>query len=142
MLLLVSCELSLWLAPPKENPCDDIHEKIFKNHALKSIDAVRAKPEEAILSMERKPEIGKSIPSFPTSSSRSDVEMVSVKVLRWFEEALARCETPRYRPRANRSSLPVKLRSFAAMFGSHEGQSDFVSRESCSTALPLTEWVL
>ena len=58
-------ELSLWLAPPKENPCDDIREKIFKNHALKSIDAVRAKPEEAILSMERKPEIGKSIPSFP-----------------------------------------------------------------------------
>ncbi len=58
-------ELSLWLAPPKENPCDDIREKIFKNHALKSIDAVRAKPEEAILSMEHKPEIGKSIPSFP-----------------------------------------------------------------------------
>jgi hypothetical protein len=58
-------ELSLWLAPPKENPCDDIREKIFKNHALKSIDAVRAKPEEAILSLERKPEIGKSIPSFP-----------------------------------------------------------------------------
>jgi hypothetical protein len=47
-------ELSLWLAPPKENPC-----------ALKSIDAVRAKPEEAILSLERKPEIVKSIPSFP-----------------------------------------------------------------------------
>ena len=42
----------------------DIREKIFKNHALKSIDAVRAKPEEAILSMERKPEIVKSIPSF------------------------------------------------------------------------------
>jgi hypothetical protein len=41
-------ELSLWLAPPKENPCDDIREKIFKNHALTSIDAVRAKPEEAI----------------------------------------------------------------------------------------------
>jgi hypothetical protein len=48
-----------------KNPCDDIREKIFKNHALKSIDAVRAKPEEAILSMERKPEIVKSIPSFP-----------------------------------------------------------------------------
>jgi len=47
-----------------ENPCDDIRE-IFKNHALKSIDAVRAKPEEAILSMERKPEIVKSIPLFP-----------------------------------------------------------------------------
>jgi hypothetical protein len=48
-----------------KNPCDNIREKIFKNHALKSIDAVRAKPEEAILSMERKPEIVKSIPSFP-----------------------------------------------------------------------------
>jgi hypothetical protein len=57
--------LSLWLAPPKENPCDDIRQKIFKNHALKSIDAVRAKPEEAILNLERKPEIVKSIPSFP-----------------------------------------------------------------------------
>ena len=57
--------MSLWLAPPKENPCDDIREKIFMNHALKSIDVVRAKPEEAILSLERKPEIGKSIPSFP-----------------------------------------------------------------------------
>ena len=56
--------MSLWLAPPKENPCGDIREKIFKNHALKSIDAVRAKPEEAILCLERKPEIVKSIPSF------------------------------------------------------------------------------
>ncbi|MGC2221893.1 MAG: hypothetical protein WA624_05770 [Methylocella sp.] len=52
-------------APPKDNPCDEIREKIFKNDALKSIDAVRANPEEAILSMERKPEIVKSIPSFP-----------------------------------------------------------------------------
>jgi hypothetical protein len=46
--------------------------------------------------------------------------MVSVKVLRWFEEALVRCETPQYRLRANRLSLPVKFCSFAAMFGSHE----------------------
>jgi hypothetical protein len=56
---------SLWLSPPKDNPWDEIREKIFKNHALKSIDAVRAKPEEAILYRERKPEIVKSIPSFP-----------------------------------------------------------------------------
>jgi hypothetical protein len=38
--------------------------------------AVRAKLKEAILYMERKPEIVKSITSFPTFSSHSDVEMV------------------------------------------------------------------
>ena len=48
---------------PKENLWDEI--KIFKNYALKSIDAVRAKLKEAILYMERKPEIVKSITSFP-----------------------------------------------------------------------------
>ena len=61
---------------PKENLWDEIREKIFKNYALKSIDAVRAKLKEAILYMERKPEIVKSITSFPTFSSHSDVEMV------------------------------------------------------------------
>jgi hypothetical protein len=50
---------------PKENLWDEIREKIFKNYALKSIDAVRAKLKEAILYMERKPEIVKSITSFP-----------------------------------------------------------------------------
>jgi transposase len=50
---------------PKENLWDEIREKIFKNYALKSIGAVRAKLEEAILYMERKPEIVKSITSFP-----------------------------------------------------------------------------
>src|SRR3982074_1689655 len=49
---------------PKENLWDEIREKIFKNYALKSIDAVRAKLKEAILYMERKPEIVKSITSF------------------------------------------------------------------------------
>jgi hypothetical protein len=44
----------------------------------------------------------------------------SVEALRWFEESQARCETPRYRLQANRSSLPVKFRFFAAMSGSHE----------------------
>ena len=39
------------LAPelnPKENLWDEIREKIFKNYALKSIDAVRAKLKEAM----------------------------------------------------------------------------------------------
>ena len=39
---------------PKENLCDEIREKIFKNYALKSIDAGPAKLNEAILYMERK----------------------------------------------------------------------------------------
>ena len=50
---------------PKENLWDEIREKIFKNYALKSIDALRAKLKEAILYTERKPEIVKSITSFP-----------------------------------------------------------------------------
>lgn len=41
-------------------------EKIFKNHALKSIDAARAKLRHAILSIERNPETVKSIASFPS----------------------------------------------------------------------------
>ncbi len=40
-------------------------EKIFKNYALKSIDAVRAKLDQAILYIERNPKIVKSITSFP-----------------------------------------------------------------------------
>ena len=39
--------------------------KHFKNYALKSIDAVRAKLEEAILYIEHNPETVKSITSFP-----------------------------------------------------------------------------
>ena len=50
---------------PKENLWDEIREKIFKNYALKSIDAVRAKLQKAILYIERNPEIVKSITSFP-----------------------------------------------------------------------------
>ena len=49
---------------PKENLWEEIREKIFKNYALKSIDAVRAKLEEAILYIERDPETVKSITSF------------------------------------------------------------------------------
>ena len=50
---------------PKENLWDEIREKIFKNYALKSIDAVRAKLKQAILYIERNPKTVKSISSFP-----------------------------------------------------------------------------
>jgi transposase len=50
---------------PKENLWDEIREKIFKNYALKSIDAVHAKLEQAIVYIERNPKIVKSITSFP-----------------------------------------------------------------------------
>ena len=50
---------------PKENLWDEIREKIFKNYALKSITAVRSKLRQAILYIERNPEIVKSITSFP-----------------------------------------------------------------------------
>src|SRR6202030_936426 len=50
---------------PKENLWDEIREKIFKNYALKSIDAVHQKLHEAILYMDRNPEVVKSITSFP-----------------------------------------------------------------------------
>jgi len=50
---------------PKENLWDEIREKIFRNYALKSIDAVHRKLEEAILYIERNPKLVKSITSFP-----------------------------------------------------------------------------
>ena len=50
---------------PKENLWDEIREKIFKNLALKSMNAVRAKLREAVLYIERNPEIVKSITAFP-----------------------------------------------------------------------------
>jgi hypothetical protein len=56
------------LAPelnPKENLWDEIREKIFRDYALKSIDAVHRKLEEAILYIERNPKLVKSITSFP-----------------------------------------------------------------------------
>lgn len=54
-----------WNLNPKENLWDEIREKIFKNYALKSIDAVRAKLKQAIVYIERNPETVKSITSFP-----------------------------------------------------------------------------
>jgi transposase len=50
---------------PKENLWDEIREKIFKNYALKSIGAVRAKLKQAILYIERIPKLVQSITSFP-----------------------------------------------------------------------------
>jgi hypothetical protein len=43
----------------------EIREKIFKNYAIKSIQAVYRKLEEAILYIERNSELVKSITSFP-----------------------------------------------------------------------------
>jgi transposase len=50
---------------PKENLWDEIREKIFKNYALKSMDEVRAKLGQAVLYIERNPNLVRSITSFP-----------------------------------------------------------------------------
>jgi putative transposase len=50
---------------PKENLWDEIREKIFKNYALKSMNAVRAKLKQAILYIERNPKLVCSLTSFP-----------------------------------------------------------------------------
>ena len=50
---------------PKENLWDEIREKLFKNHALKSMDDVNVKLDEAALYIERNPTLVKSITSFP-----------------------------------------------------------------------------
>jgi len=50
---------------PKENLWEEIREKVFKNYALKSIDAVHIKLNEAIAHINRRPELVKSITSFP-----------------------------------------------------------------------------
>jgi transposase len=70
--LVLPANVSLLFLPPyspelnpKENLWDEIREKIFKNYALKSIDAVRAKLEQAILYIDRNPKTVKSITSFP-----------------------------------------------------------------------------
>ena len=70
--LVVPDNISLLFLPPyapelnpKENLWDEIREKIFKNYALKSIDHVQQKLREAILYIERNPDVVKSITSFP-----------------------------------------------------------------------------
>ena len=50
---------------PKENLWDEIREKIFKNYALKSIDAVHAKLKQAIFYIERNPKTVQIHHSFP-----------------------------------------------------------------------------
>src|SRR5258705_10248107 len=50
---------------PQENLWDEIREKIFKNYALRSMEEVYAKLEDAALYIERNPDLVKSITSFP-----------------------------------------------------------------------------
>ena len=50
---------------PQENLWDEIREKIFKNYALKSMDDVNAKLDEAAFYIERNPTLVRSITSFP-----------------------------------------------------------------------------
>jgi transposase len=50
---------------PQENLWDEIREKIFKNYALKSMNEVNAKLDEAVLYIKRNPKVVKSITSFP-----------------------------------------------------------------------------
>ena len=56
---------------PKENLWDELREKIFKNYALKSMDAVRAKLRQAILL------ISSAIPSSSAPSPPSPISSTS-----------------------------------------------------------------
>ena len=71
-LVIPAANIMLHLLPPyspelnpQENLWDEIREKIFKNYALKSMNDVYAKLEEAALYIERNPKLVKSITSFP-----------------------------------------------------------------------------
>ena len=50
---------------PQENLWDEIREKIFKNYALKSMDEVYSKLDDAALYIERNPALVRSITSLP-----------------------------------------------------------------------------
>jgi transposase len=63
---------------PKENLWDEIREKIFKNYALKSMDEVYTKLEEAALYIDRNPAIVKSI----------------TVIWKWYEAAPSTFRTP------------------------------------------------
>ena len=70
--LVIPANIMLHLLPPyspelnpQENLWDEIREKIFKNYALKSMNDVYAKLQEAALYIERNPTLVKSITSFP-----------------------------------------------------------------------------
>jgi len=61
---------------PQENLWDEIRGKIFKNSALKSMDHVHTKLEEAALYIERNPALVRSITSFPYIVRSIYVEVV------------------------------------------------------------------
>ena len=50
---------------PQENLWDEIREKVFKNYALKSMDEVNEKLEEATMCIEQNPTLVRSVTSFP-----------------------------------------------------------------------------
>jgi hypothetical protein len=54
---------------PQETIWDEIREKIFKNHAAKSMDEVCEKPVKGSLYIERNPKLVKSMTSFPYIAS-------------------------------------------------------------------------
>jgi transposase len=58
---------------PQENIWDEIREKIFKNYALKSMDEVCDKLEEAALYIERNPKMVNLLRRFRMSSVQCDV---------------------------------------------------------------------
>jgi transposase len=67
---------------PNENHWDEIHEKIFKNYALKSTDAgARQAQGAAVACIDRNPKLVRSITSFPISSIHSDRKFVSDKTI-------------------------------------------------------------
>jgi hypothetical protein len=63
-------------AEPSGKPLGRNPGKIFKNYALKSMDDVNAKLDEAAFYIERNPMLVKSITSFPHIAKSSDMEMV------------------------------------------------------------------
>jgi transposase len=69
---------------PQENLWDEIREKIFKNYALKSMDEVYAKLEDAALYIERNPALVKSITSAALAKHVSNAfSAESVMFSRW-----------------------------------------------------------
>src|SRR5262249_14402633 len=62
---------------PKENLWDEIRENIFKNYALKSMDAVCASSSRPSSISSETPSSLAPSPASPISSTHSDVEMVS-----------------------------------------------------------------
>src|SRR5262249_16052622 len=81
--LIVTDNITLLYLPPyspelnpKENLWDEIREKIFKNYALKSMDAVCASSSRPSSISSETPSSFAPSPASPISSTHSDVEMV------------------------------------------------------------------